>query len=63
MLVKYSNTGSTILLMFLFFSCLWKDHGINYLLSSFAYSLKSSMAGGILKRLHYKLQQIHSNNM
>ena len=51
--------------MFLFFNYLSKDHGINHLLllSSFAYSLKSSMVGGLLKRLRYKLQQINSSNM
>ena len=32
MLVKYSNTDSTILLMFLFFNYLWKDYGTNHLL-------------------------------
>ena len=65
MLVKYFNADSTVLLMFLFFNYVSKDHGINHLLllSSFAYSLKSSMVGGLLKRLHYKLQQINSNNM
>ena len=65
MLVKYSNTDSTILLMFLFFNYLWKDYGINHLLllSSLAYSWKSSVVGGLLKRLPYKLQQINSNNM